>query len=108
MLSFNPLRWLNSWLISRRVKTYRKQRSFRLCLEGLEDRLAPAQFTWTGAHAFATGGGAHNWRDPANWQGALPPSVSPTPVELVFQNSLAQWSTANNDLTGLIVDQLTF
>jgi autotransporter-associated beta strand protein len=97
MLSFNDLvRWLKRGCHSR-VKTIVRKRRFRLCLEELETRLAPA-LVWTGA------AGNSNWSSPGNWQGGTIPTVGAT-VDLVF-NSTATPYTANNDIAGLTVNSL--
>jgi fibronectin-binding autotransporter adhesin len=61
---------------SRRARTSRnaprphalRGKAPRLTLEALEDRLAPAVVTWTGADSIASGGLLNNWKDPNNWK----------------------------------------
>jgi autotransporter-associated beta strand protein len=88
-------RWLNE-----RFRTGRRGRrsnggrnpGHRLKLEVLEDRLAPATFTWTGA------GGTANWSDGNNWlddQGR--PNAPPNGSDLVFPASASQLSSTNNN-----------
>src|SRR5439155_2861214 len=78
MLSFSFSRWLKSVLRSRR-QTIRNKLRYRLSLEHLEDRLAPATFIWTGA------GGNPNWSTGANWFGGIAPSGSAATLDdLVF------------------------
>src|ERR1017187_1443643 len=101
MFSFNLVRWLKT-LFRARVKTIVKKPRYRLCLETLEDRLAPAQFIWTGA------GGDTNWSTPLNWQGnAAPSSSSPGNLaDLVFGNAGLGHLTTINDLNGLLVNSV--
>jgi hypothetical protein len=61
----------------------------------LEDRLAPAQFVWTGGDGSST-----DWHFGSNWQGG----VAPTGVaSLVFDSHGSAHLTTHNDLTGLRV-----
>src|SRR5205823_2488186 len=106
MLSFNFGRWLKS-VFRKRGKTIERSPRLRPFAEMLEDRLAPALFTWTGAHAGSAGPTFNNWSDGLNWQGNVAPTVG-SPVELQFQSSGASFFTANNDIAGLVVDQITF
>src|SRR6266550_1068264 len=55
---------------------------FRPTLEVLEDRLAPATFTWVGGAA----GNARDWQTPANWTGGAPGTI-PTLVDDVVLKS---------------------
>jgi hypothetical protein len=74
-------------------------------------------FTWTGTAANSTTSPDVNWSDGSNWSGGVAPSPSGGPVDLVFpvltcsDTSSAGSSTncglSNNDLKGLVVDQLT-
>src|SRR6266436_3896870 len=105
MFSFNLVRWLKS-LFRSRVKTIVKKPRYRLCAEVLEDRLAPAVFTWAGAHAIGPGGASNLWSDTANWQGNVAPTVG-APVQLNFQAVAAGGLVASDDIAGLVVDQLT-
>src|SRR5215471_13358268 len=62
------------------------RRYYRLCLESLEDRLAPATLTWDG------GGANDNWTTAANWVG----DVAPNPGDdLVFAGTVRL--TPNNN-----------
>ena len=77
--------------------------------------IAPATaqtFTWTGTDSTNTTSPDSNWSDPNNWQGGVAPSPSDGPVDLVFPVPTCSPSTtgcgeSNNDLTGLVVDQMT-
>jgi autotransporter-associated beta strand protein len=61
-------------------------------VEWLEDRLAPAQFVWTGGD-----GSSPNWSVGSNWQGGKAPTVA---ASLVFDSLGSAHLTSNNDLTG--------
>ena len=111
MLSFNLVRWLKS-LFRARGTTFVRKPHYRLSAEVLEARLAPAlTFTWTGAHAAATGGVSNFWSDTGNWApvGGVPvaPTVADGPVDLVFQSGGASYFTACDNIAGLVVDNLT-
>jgi large repetitive protein len=99
MFSFNPFQWAKS-LFRGRVKTIVKRPRYRLLLEELESRLAPATYTWTG------GGGSANpgWATAANWGGtAINPNQQ---IDLVFSTPTSYAS--NNNLTGLNINSITF
>src|SRR5438132_8131912 len=101
MFSFNLMHWVRS-LFRSRVKTIVKRPRYRLCLETLEDRLAPAQFIWTGGTGAST-----NWSTAANWLGgAAPSSTSSNLADLVFDSRGAGHLIANNDLNGLLVNSI--
>ncbi len=110
MFSFNFLGWLKSLTRRRRQPILKKTpRRLRLNVEELENRLAPAAFTWTGAnHAVDT-----NWSDRLNWVNTatgLVPTVAPAagaPVQLTFQSAGTSSFLANDDIAGLDVNQLT-
>src|SRR5262245_55088175 len=97
MLSFNFRRWLSSWTRRPRRNPVTNRPRTRLALEELESRLAPA-FVWQG-------GSGVNWSNNANWVGGVAPTVAGGPVELVF-NAGANL-TANDDINGLVVNQIT-
>ncbi len=108
MLSFNFLRWLQLWLRPR-AKTFEKKGHFRLCVEHLEDRLAPAS-VWIG------GGGAapnNTWSNAANWQFGNVPTVG-APVDLIFDTTNPNAYNITNDDIGpvngvnLTVNSITF
>ena len=78
MWSFNLVRWLRTRSRAR-SKTIEKKPRFRLCVEELETRLAPATFIWTGA-------ASSNWGVAGNWQGNAAPTAGSTVDALVFNN----------------------
>src|SRR5437868_4121574 len=87
MAFFNWSRWFRS-LSRPNLKPIRK----RTCtprLEALEDRLAPASFTWTGNGADA------NWGTGANWSGGVAPTGAGTD-DLVFPLVAARPANTNN------------
>src|SRR5476651_1255384 len=112
MPTFNLVRWLRSLFRSRGRTIQGRRRHCRPIIESLEDRLAPAVYTWTGAHA--SPGPVFNFSDAQNWldpfgSNVAPPVVAGTPVELLFQNTITTKSfTGTDDLPGLLVDQITF
>ena len=106
MLSFNFGRWLKS-VFRTRGRTIEKRPRYRLSAEVLEDRLAPTVYTWTGNSAATSGPSFNKWSDGLNWQGNAPPTVG-APVQLLFQNSGTSFFTADNDIPGLMADQITF
>jgi hypothetical protein len=67
---------------------------FKPCLEMLEDRLAPANVTWTG-------GGANNlWTNPNNWNAGVPGADD---VAIIATNTRVCEITANVTVAGLKV-----
>src|SRR5262245_54316974 len=68
----------------------RKRGQHRPCLEVLEDRLAPAVHTWTGA------GGIPNWGIASNWSGFGLPAGDGTD-DLVFPAGASQQTTSFDD-----------
>src|SRR5438128_8056158 len=77
----------------------RKTLCRRLLLESLENRLAPATHTWSGA------GINNNWSLDSNWSGGSP-GTDQNPV-LVFPAGAAQLASIN-DLNSLAVQSITF
>jgi hypothetical protein len=67
--------WIRQWLKHKLVGARRsggdgrRRLSARPRLEVLEDRLAPATFTWTGGPL--TTNGTNHWTDPRNWSSVL-------------------------------------
>lgn len=96
---FNFVRWLKS-LSRSRVKTiYRKP---RLHLETLEDRLAPAQYVWSGL------GADNKWTTGANWVGGVAPTATAASMDdLVFGPGASQLTT-RNDFIGGVFNSITF
>ncbi|MBN9517776.1 autotransporter-associated beta strand repeat-containing protein [bacterium] len=70
-----------------------------LRFEQLEDRLAPATFTWTGAGANA------NWSTPGNWQGGVAPSGAA--IDLVFPAGAQRPANVNDLATGTGINKIT-
>src|SRR5438552_1566201 len=101
MLTFDFVRWLKRIVRPHQKPIRKKSGRFRLSLEQLEDRLAPAgTYLWTG------GGGANtNWSNAANWSG---PGGAPAGTGgdiLVFGvNS----STATDDIAAGIFKSISF
>src|SRR6266404_3110134 len=79
---------------SARAKPYR-----RLRLEPLEDRLAPATHTWTGAANSL-------WSNNANWVGGSP--MGDPNADLVFPPNSQNELTCTNDISGLTIRSITF
>src|SRR5262249_52899907 len=101
---FSPWRrWLLQQLralkpVSRTRRRHNTRR--RPQLEVLEDRLAPASHTWTGASATTNA-----WSDPANWAGGRPGVGGGTHIDLIFPAGAPQ-ATNNNDLVGLTIERI--
>jgi len=115
MAMFSWARYLRS-LVNPKAKTHRKTRRTRqtLHVEHLEDRLAPATFTWTGK------GGTNNWNENQNWKDQFGNQVAPTGLasnheDLVFGASVlsAQGGgglgkmTTNNNIANAVFNSIT-
>jgi large repetitive protein len=86
MHRFSWSRWLRS-LLRPEGKASRK-RTRHLKLEQLENRLAPASFTWSGALALQTGN--RDWSMGSNWQGNVAPTGSTASLDsLIFPAGLS-------------------
>ncbi len=72
--------------------------SRRLQLESLEDRLAPATHTWTGAVS-------NLWSNNGNWTGGAPTTDSL--ADLVFPTGVANLTNIN-DITNLLINSITY
>jgi autotransporter-associated beta strand protein len=72
----------------------------RPLLESLEDRLAPATLTWTGA-------ASANWSDPANWLEGTTPYATPEADNLVFPRTAAR-RVSNHDGPAKQIKSITF
>lgn len=98
------LRRLQS-LFAPRIRSIVRKSDQKPRLESLEDRLAPATFTWTGAGTTA------NWSNPANWQQGMAPSgqvnSSGYGDDLVFSAGAKQTSPIN-DITNGTFNSITF
>jgi autotransporter-associated beta strand protein len=87
----------------------RKGRFVRLRLEHLEDRLAPAVVTWTGAADIASGGANNRWTTAANWANNIVPTTGDTvvfgtytpPTQAQIQSGAADTGTTFNDFTAV-------
>ena len=81
----------------------------RPVLEVLEDRLAPATFTWTGNDIINNNS---NWSDGNNWVGGVAPTgqvdagTTSTYDDLVFPSG-AKNTTTNNDLSGATFNSIS-
>jgi large repetitive protein len=90
MAAFSWRRWLGS-LFARRANAKQNRRQ-RLRLELLENRLAPATFTWSGASGLN-----NNWSTPGNWVGNAAPSGSAATLDnLVFPGGVSLLNSNNN------------
>src|SRR6516165_2944125 len=97
MAFFSWSRWFRS-LLRPQVKPIRR-RSRSLSFEQLENRLAPASFTWTGA---ANDG---KWTTPGNWSGNMAPTgIASNLEDLTFQGSP---QTANNTFVNATFNSIT-
>jgi autotransporter-associated beta strand protein len=84
----------------RRARTPFSRPRFRgLQLEWLEERLAPATYTWSGAVS-------NLWSNNANWAGGSP--AGDPNANLVFPSGAKNIDTNNNDLVGLTIGSMTF
>jgi autotransporter-associated beta strand protein len=103
MAPFSWTRWLRSHTRTR-INSYRRPRRRQLSLEVLEDRLAPATFTWTGL-----GGGAGDWSNPKNWTSGGVAAAPPRNglADLIFPAGAAQLFT-HNDFAVLSTGTATF
>ncbi len=96
----------SSWLKRWRTQTQRDERRprrrgiwARPWFETLEDRIAPAVHTWTGA------AGDGLWNTPGNWQGNSPPTTSETAIVLDFNSTGA--GTVQDNIAGVLnIDQI--
>jgi len=91
MAFFSWTRWLRS-LVSPTVKPIRTRRRFVPKLEPLENRLAPAAFTWSG------NGLDSKWSTDANWIGGAHPTGVSGAEDLVFPANASRKVNVN-DLT---------
>src|SRR6516162_10442284 len=103
MAPFSWSRWLRS-LTRSTTPSLRRPRRRLPALELLEDRLAPATFTWTGL-----GGGLGDWSNPKNWTSngaqAAPPRNGL--ADLIFPAGVSQVFT-HNDFAVLSTGTATF
>src|SRR5262245_16517107 len=99
MSSFSWVRWLRSALPQPRKAL--KKAPQKLLLERLEDRLAPADATWTG------GAGAANpqWSNAANWQGGIRPTGA---LDNLFFPNVANKTSVNDLAAGAQINSITF
>src|SRR5262245_44049760 len=88
MPSFSLRRWLESIFCQSPRRPHRSHRT-RQSVETLEDRLAPATFTWTGA------GPADLWSGRFNWQGNVAPTIAGAD-DLIFPAGAARLSNTND------------
>jgi autotransporter-associated beta strand protein len=88
MPSFSLRRWLESIFSQSPPRPHRSHRT-RQTVETLEDRLAPATFTWTGA------GTDDLWSDRFNWQGNVAPTIAGAD-DLIFPAGAARLSNTND------------
>jgi RHS repeat-associated protein len=65
-------------------------------LETLEDRLAPASFTWTG------GGTTNNWSDPHNWSSMVPGAVPGASDTAIFNNTSTKAAIVDTGFAGTV------
>jgi autotransporter-associated beta strand protein len=99
-------RWLN-WIgrvaaPRQRPTEARRRSSRRLLLEALEDRLAPATHTWTGAVS-------SNWSDANNWIGGSPYTDHSSPIAVVFPaTGVVRFTSTVDNTLFQDVDSLTF
>jgi autotransporter-associated beta strand protein len=77
----------------------------RLTLEGLEDRLVPATFIWTG---LGTGPTAADWSNANNWSGGVTPVAG---ADIVFSSTTTTNTQTFDDIslaTGMGFDSISF
>lgn len=86
-------RWLKGQFAVAKKKPSRRPSWGRVSLESLEDRLAPATYTWRG-----TASGL--WSNPQNWVGSNPPQLSDPEVRLIFGTEATSNRTTMNDIAG--------
>ena len=89
--------WLGR-LFRKQIRTPKRGPRLRPGLEVLEDRLAPATFTWTGLGADA------NWGTKENWQG----NVAPTGNAYHMALSLSTGQTSSYAIVGALALYLDF
>jgi autotransporter-associated beta strand protein len=73
---------------------------FRLQLDPLEDRLTPANLTWTGANS-------ELWSDPGNWAQGVTPYMTPEPDALLFDEDPVR-KVSNHDGPATSIESITF
>src|SRR5262245_28939575 len=108
---FSFVRWLRELSTGlRRVSRPRSRKAprqfhfYRLTLEQLEDRLAPATLTWTGNGGLAN----QNWDNSLNWTTNTPGHIIPAAGDsLVFGTGVTQKSSTDN-ISGLSLKSITF
>ena len=94
-------------LLNRKPTSRRRRRRFdarrstyRIWFEPLEDRLAPAAHIWTGN----AGAGFPQWSNGSNWNSA----IGSTETAITFTFPSVTNKTAQDDIPGLMVDQVLF
>jgi autotransporter-associated beta strand protein len=98
MSKFKVRRWLRS-LLRDRPPAQRAPARRRLRFDSLEDRLAPAVFTWTGG----AGAASNIWGLAQNWSNNAAPGNG---ADLLFPAGVSVLTTVNN-LTDLFVNSIT-
>lgn len=95
---------LNSWLknLTARIgrapaRPVRRRHAYRIMLEPLESRLAPAIHTWIGPN-----GGV--WSAATNWAGGFAPNAGEVGAQLIFNSDV----TSIGNIAGLVVDSIAF
>lgn len=95
--------WLRFWSSSRSTSSAaRRKPRFRLELDALEDRFAPATLTWTGA--------VNNlWSNPANWLNeSNNPQAPAAGDDLIFPTGPSTLTLFNDLAIGTAIRSLTF
>src|SRR5689334_11586561 len=102
MFGFSLVRWLRS-VGRRKSQPVRKRPSrYRLSVEALETRLAPATYTWSGT------GADNNWTTNANWGVGSLSHPTGANDDIIFPVLAVGSYTSNNNLNNALIHSIDF